>query len=105
MKVLILKFYFYLIKKNIQTAQLKAKLDEVGLITGRNIFLIDDIFQFSVKINKEKTVKVNIEYNEDITIQNYGIFFADEIKDISELNIFLNNNKAQEKPDNLVKHC
>ena len=32
-------------------------------------------------------------------------FFSDEIKDITELNIFLNNNKVQEKPDNMAKHC
>ena len=61
-------------KKNIRSVQLKAKLDKIGLITGRNICLIDDIFQFSVKFNEEKTVKINIEYNEDINIQNYGMF-------------------------------
>ena len=46
-------------KKNMQSAPWEAKSDEMGLIPGKNIFWIDDISQFSVKINEENPVKVN----------------------------------------------
>ena len=94
-------------KKNIQSAPWEAKLDEIGLIPGRNIFWIGDISQFSVKINEEKPVKVNIVYDEDINTQNYGFILADKIKEfMSKLKVLkiLNNNKAQEELENMVNH-
>ena len=94
-------------KKNIQSAPWEAKSDEVGLVPGRNIFWIDDISQFSVKIDEEKPVKVTIVNDEDINTQNYGIILADKIKEfISKLKILkiLNNSKAQEELENMVKH-
>jgi len=94
-------------KKNIQSAPWEAKLNEIGLIPGRNIFWIDDISQFSVKINEENPVKIKIIYDEDINTQNYEFILADKIKEfMSKLKILkiLNNNKAQEELENMVKH-
>ena len=94
-------------KKNMQSAPWETKSDEIGLMPGRNIFWIDDISQFSIKINEESPIKVNIIYDEDINTQNYGIILADKIKEfISKLKILkiLNNNKAQEELENMVKH-
>ena len=94
-------------KKNIQLAPWEAKSDQVGLIPGRNIFWLDDISQFSIKIDENTPVKVNIVNSEDINTQNYGIILADKIKEfISKLKILkiLNNNKAQEELENMVKH-
>ena len=93
--------------KNIQSAPWEAKSDEIGLIPGKNIFWFDNISQFSVKINEENPVKVNVVYDEDINTQNYGIILADKIREfISKLKILkiLNNNKAQEELENMVKH-
>ena len=94
-------------KNNIQSAPWESKSNEIGLIRGKNIFWLDDISQFSVKINEENPVKVNIENAEDINTKNYGIILADKIKEyISKLKILkiLNNNKAQEELENMIKH-
>ena len=93
-------------KKNIKLAPWEQKSDKVGLIPGRNIFWIDDISQFIVQINDEINMKVDIVYAEDINTQNYGIILADKIKEFfSKLKILkiLNNTKAQEELENMVK--
>ena len=75
-------------KKNIQLSPWEAKSDQVGLVPGRNIFWLDDISQFSIKIDENTPVKVNITNAEDINTQNYGIILADKIKEfISKLKI------------------
>ena len=69
-------------------------------------FWIDDISQNSVKINEEKPVNVNIVNDEDINTQNYGVISAYTIREfISKLKNLkiLNNNKAQEKLENMAK--
>ena len=94
-------------KKNIQLSPWEAKSDQVGLVPGRNIFWLDDISQFSIKIDENTPVKVNITNAEDINTQNYGIILADKIKEfMSKLKILkiLNNEKAQEELENMVKH-
>ena len=94
-------------KKNIQLAPWEAKSNQVGLIPGRNIIWLDDISQFSIKIDENTPIKVNIVNSEDINTENYGIILADKIKEfISKLKILkiLNNNKAQEELENMVKH-
>ena len=51
-------------------------------------------------------MKVDIVYAEDINTQNYGIILADKIKEfLSKLKILkiLNNTKAQEELENMVK--
>ena len=93
-------------KKNIKLAPWEQKSDKVGLIPGRNIFWIDDVSQFIVQINDEINMKVDIVYDEDINTQNYGIILADKIKEfLSKLKILkiLNNTKAQEELENMVK--
>ena len=45
-------------KKNMQSAPWETKSDEIGLMPGRNIFWIDDISQFSIKINEESQLKL-----------------------------------------------
>ena len=94
-------------KSNIQSAPWESKSNEIGLIPGRNIFWLDDISQFSVKINEENPVKVNIENAEDINTENYGVILADKIKEyMSKLKILkiLGNNKSQEELENMIKH-
>lgn len=60
-------------KNNIQSSPWDEKINEVWLFPGRNIFWIDDISQFSIKINEEEPVKLNIIEDEEINSQNYGI--------------------------------
>ena len=94
-------------KKNIQLAPWEQKSEQVGLIPGRNIFWLDDISQFSIKIDENTPIKVNIVNSEDINTENYGIILADKIKEfISKLKILkiLNNSKAQEELENMIKH-
>ena len=94
-------------KNNLQSAPWENKANEIGLITGRNIFWVDDISQFKIKINEEEPVKVDIVNGEDINTLNYGTILGDKIKEImSKLKILkiLNNSKAQEEIDNMVKH-
>ena len=94
-------------KNNIQSAPWESKTNEIGLFQGRNIFWLDDISKFSVKINEENPIKVNIVNAEDINTENYGVILADKIKEyISKLKILkiLSNNKAQEELENMIKH-
>jgi len=94
-------------KNNIQSAPWESKSNEIGLIPGRNTFWLDDISQFTVKINEENPIKVNIINAEDINTENYGIILADKIKEyLSKLKILkiLSNNKAQEELENMIKH-
>jgi hypothetical protein len=94
-------------KNNIQSAPWESKSNEIGLIPGRNTFWLEDISQFTVKINEENPVKVNIINAEDINTENYGIILADKIKEyLSKLKILkiLSNNKAQEELENMIKH-
>ena len=94
-------------KNNIQSAPWDEKVNEVWLFPGRNIFWIDDISQFSIKINEEEPVKINIIKDEEINSQNYGIILADKIKDfISKLKILkiLNNKEAEGQIENMIKH-
>ena len=94
-------------KNNIHTAPWDEKVNEVWLFPGRNIFWIDDISQFSIKINEEEPVKINIIKDEEINSQNYGIILADKIRDfISKLKILkiLNNKEAEGQIENMIKH-
>ena len=94
-------------KENIQSTPWDKKSNEICLIPGRNIFWLDDISQFSVKINNETPIKVNIVNDEDINTNNYAIILADKIKEfLSKLKILkiLGNNKAQEELENMIKN-
>ena len=94
-------------KKNLQSSPWDSKTNEIGLIPGRNIFWLDDISKFSIKINEEKPVVVNIVQDEDINTENYSIILADKIKEyLSKLKILkiLGNNKAQEELENMIKN-
>ena len=80
---------------------------EKWLFPGRNIFWIDDISQFSIKINEEEPAKINIINDEEINSQNYGIILADKIKDfMSKLKILkiLNNKEAEGQIENMIKN-
>ena len=94
-------------KKNIQSSPWDEKTNEIGLISGKNIFWLDDVSQFSVKIDDETPVKVNIVNDEEINTNNYTIILADKIKEfLSKLKILkiLGNSKAQEELENMIKH-
>ena len=74
------------------------KKNEIVLSIGRNIFWLDDISQFNIKVN-DKIVKLKISSDEDINTQNYGIILADKVKEfMTKLKILkiLENDKAQE---------
>ena len=94
-------------KKNVQSSPWDTKANEIGLIPGKNIFWLDDISKFSIKINEEAPVNVNIVDGEDINTENYSIILADKIKEyLSKLKVLkiLGNNKAQEELENMIKH-
>ena len=82
------------------------KKNEIVLSIGRNIFWLDDISQFNIKVN-DKIVKPKISSDEDINTQNYGIILADKIKEfMAKLKILkiLENDKAQEEIEKMVKY-
>ena len=94
-------------KKNIQLAPWEEKKEEIMLAPGRNIFWLDDVSQMNIKINNKEPIKVNFVNGEDINIKNYGIILADKIKEfMTKLKILkiLENQKAKEELDNMVKH-
>ena len=94
-------------KQNIKSAPWEEKKNEIVLAPGRNIFWLDDISQFNIKINDEKPVNVKIENGENINTQNYGIILADKIKEfMTKLKILkiLENEKAQEEIEKMVKY-
>jgi hypothetical protein len=94
-------------KKNMQSSPWEQKVNEIGLIPGRNILWLDDISEFGIKIDENSPIKVNIVNAEDINTQNYSEILADKIKEIiSKLKILkiLNNSKAQEELENMVNH-
>ena len=51
-------------KQNMQVAPWENKTNEILLAPGRNVFWIDDVSQFSIKVNEEKPVqpKISNEY-------------------------------------------
>ena len=82
------------------------KKNEIVLSIGRNIFWLDDISQFNIKVN-DKIVKPKISSDEDINTQNYGIILADKVKEfMTKLKILkiLENDKAQEEIEKMVKY-
>ena len=94
-------------KQNIKSAPWEEKKNEIVLAPGRNVFWLDDISQFNIKINDEKPVNVKIENGENINTQNYGIILADKIKEfMTKLKILkiLENEKAQEEIEKMVKY-
>ena len=94
-------------KMNIKSAPWEEKSNQIVLAPGRNIFWLDDISQFSIKINDEKEVKLVVEKGEDINLENYGTILADKIKVfITKLKILkiLGNEKAKEEIDLMVKY-
>ncbi len=94
-------------KQNIKLAPWEEKKNEIVLAPGRNIFWMDDISQFNIKINEEEPVKVNLVNDVDINTQNYGIILADKIKEfITKLKILkiLENQKAQEELEKMIKY-
>ena len=94
-------------KQNIKLAPWEEKTNEIALAPGRNIFWLDDISQFDIKINDENPIKPKITNVEDINTQNYGIILADKIKEfMTKLKILkiLENSKAQEEIEKMVKY-
>ena len=94
-------------KQNIKLAPWEEKTNEIPLAPGRNIFWLDDISQFNIKINDNNPVKPQINNDEDINTQNYGIILADKIKEfMTKLKILkiLENKKAQEEIEKMVKY-
>ena len=93
-------------KQNMQIAPWESKANEILLAPGRNVFWIDDVSKFSIKVNEENPVEPKITNEEDINTQNYGIILADKIKEfITKLKILkiLENAKAQEEVEKMVK--
>ena len=93
-------------KQNMQIAPWESKANEILLAPGRNVFWIDDVSKFSIKVNEENPVEPKITNEEDINTQNYGIILADKIKEfITKLKILkiLENTKAQEEVEKMVK--
>ena len=93
-------------KQNMQIAPWENKSNEIVLAPGRNIFWLDDVSKFKVKINEENPIEPKIQNDEDINTQNYGIILADKIKEfITKLKILkiLENAKAQEEIEKMVK--
>ena len=93
-------------KQNMQLAPWEDKSKEIVLAPGRNVFWLDDVSKFQVKINEENPIEAKIQNDEDINTQNYGIILADKIKEIiTKLKILkiLENNKAQEEVEKMVK--
>ena len=69
------------------------KKNEIVLSIGRNIFWLDDISQFNIKVN-DKILKPKISSDEDINTQNYGIILADKVKEfMTKLKILENDKK------------
>ena len=99
-----IKYYFYQINKILSQPHGKKKKNEIVLSIGRNIFWLDDISQFNIKVN-DKILKPKISSDEDINTQNYGIILADKIKEfMANLKILkiLENDKAQEEIEKMV---
>ena len=93
-------------KQNMQIAPWESKANEILLAPGRNVFWIDNVSKFSIKVNEENPVEPKITNEEDINTQNYGIILADKIKEfITKLKILkiLENTKAQEEVEKMVK--
>ena len=67
-------------KENIKLSPWEDKKNEIILAPGRNIFWLDDVSQFNIKVDEEQPIKVTIKNDEDINTQNYGIILADKIK-------------------------
>ena len=100
------KIIFYSDKNNIKNAPWDPNTNELALAPGRNIFWLDDLSKFTIKFNDENPVEPKITNAENINNQNYGIILADKIKEyITKLKILkiLNNNKAQEEIEKIVK--
>ena len=93
-------------KQNIQLAPWENKSNEILLVPGRNVFWLEEISQFKIKVNEENPVEPKIIQDEDINTKNYGIILADKIKEfITKLKILkiLENEKAQEEVEKMVK--
>ena len=100
------KIMFYSDKNNLKNAPWDPNTNELALAPGRNIFWLDDLSKFTIKFNDENPVEPKITNAENINNQNYGIILADKIKEyITKLKILkiLNNNKAQEEIEKIVK--
>ena len=94
-------------KENIKLSPWEEKKNEIILAPGRNVFWLDDVSQFNIKVDEEQPVKVTIKNDEDINTQNYGIILADKIKEfMTKLKILkiLENNKAQEELEKMIKY-
>ena len=93
-------------KQNLKLAPWENKVNEITLAPGRNIFWVDDVSQFKIKVNDGNPVQAKIVNDADINTQNYEIILADKIKEyITKLKILkiLENNKAQEEIEKMVK--
>ena len=93
-------------KQNMQIAPWENKSNEIVLAPGRNIFWLDDVSKFQIKINEENPIEPQIKNDVDINTQNYSIILADKIKEfITKLKILkiLENTKAQEEIEKMVK--
>ena len=94
-------------KNNLKNSPWEEKTNKINLVPGRNVFWLDDISQFNIKVNEENPVKVTIQNGEDINLENYGSILADKIKVfITKLKILkiLGNEKAKEEIDTMVKY-
>ena len=93
-------------KQNMQIAPWENKSNEIVLAPGNNIFWLDDVSKFQIKINEENPIEPQIKNDVDINTQNYSIILADKIKEfITKLKILkiLENAKAQEEIEKMVK--
>ena len=83
---------------------------DIPLFIGKNIFWIDNFdekTEFTIKINDEEEVKMNVIKGEEINMSNYGIILANKISEyLNKLKVLkiVNSEKSQKEIEQIVEH-